>query len=112
MSLNIMQLMFLIFILVVAIGSIGYSYVKMTKEQKVKNIKQWLKYAVVMAEKQLGSGTGQLKLRYVYNTAVNKFPWIVSFVTFEVFSLWVDEALEWMKEQIETNEAINQYVNK
>ena len=37
---------------------------------------------------------------------------IVSVVTFEVFSLWVDEALEWMKQQIVTNGAINEYINK
>lgn len=79
---------------------------------KITNIKQWLKYAVVEAEKFLGGKTGQLKLRYVYDLAVKQFPWIVTFITFEVFSGWVDEALEWMKDQIQQNKAIDNYINK
>lgn len=112
MSQSTIQILFVVIIIGIAAGSSVYTFVKMTKEQKIKNIKEWLKWAVVEAEKQLGSGTGQLKLRLVYNSAVNKFPFIVSLVSFEVFSLWVDEALEWMKSQLETNEAISQYVNK
>lgn len=79
---------------------------------KITNVKQWLKYAVVEAEKFLGGKTGQLKLRYVYDLAVRQFPWIVTFITFEVFSGWVDEALEWMKDQIQQNKAIDNYINK
>lgn len=99
-------------ILIVGIAgcSTVYTFLKMSKEQKISNIKQWLKFAVVEAEKVLGSGTGQLKLRYVYDLAVKQFPWIVSFVTFEIFSVWVDDALEWMNQQISENKAINSYV--
>lgn len=112
MNQQTIQMLFTFIIIGIAIGSGIYAFVKMTKEQKIANIKEWLKYAVIMAEKQFGSKTGQLKLRYVYNTAVNKFPFIVSVVSFETFSLWVDEALEWMKVQLENNSAINEYVNK
>ena len=112
MNQQTIQMVMVMVIIGIAVGSGFYAFVKSTREQKIANIKEWLKYAVVVAEKQLGSGTGQLKLRYVYNTAVNKFPFIVSVVTFEVFSLWVDEALEWMKQQIVTNGAINEYINK
>ncbi len=89
-----------------------YSFIKLDKAQKIANIKEWLKLAVVEAEKALGGGTGQLKLRYVYNLAVTQFPWIVTLVSFETFSGWVDEALEWMKQQLETNDKINNYVNE
>lgn len=106
------QILFIILICGIAAAAAIYSFIKMSKEQKIKNIKQWLKWAVVEAERQLGSGTGQLKLRLVYNTAINKFPWIVSFVTFETFSDWVDKALEWMNDQLESNEAIKNYINK
>ena len=112
MSQLTIQMLFVAIIIGIAAGSSVYAFVRMTKEQKIKNIKEWLKWAVIEAERQLGSGTGQLKLRLVYNSAVNKFPFIVSLVSFEVFSLWVDDALEWMKKQLETNEAISQYVNK
>ena len=80
-------------------------------EKKIANIKQWLKLAVIEAEKVLGGGTGQLKLRYVYDLAVKQFPWIVTLISFEIFSGWVDEALEWMKQQLEQNKAISWYVS-
>lgn len=96
-------------ILAVLVGIMAYNFGKQDKETKIANIKQWLKLAVVEAEKALGSGTGQLKLRYVYDLAVKQFPWIVTLVTFEVFSGWVDEALDWMREQLKQNSAIEGY---
>jgi hypothetical protein len=98
-------------ILAVLVGIMAYNFGKQDKETKIANIKQWIKLAVVEAEKALGSGTGQLKLRYVYDLAVKQFPWIVTLVTFEIFSGWVDEALDWMKAQLEQNKATNGYVN-
>ena len=88
------------------------AFAKLSRKKKVENIKEWLKLAVVEAEKTLGGGTGQLKLRYVYDQAVAQFPWIASLVPFETFSAWVDEALEWMEKQLEQNQAITNYINK
>ena len=56
---------------------------------------------VVLAEKDLGSGNGRLKLAKDYGWFVEKFPILTTFVTFETFSKWVDEALDEMKEIIE-----------
>lgn len=98
-----------IIILLAVVGLGVYKFVKLDKKTKIANIKQWLKLAVVEAEKALGSGTGQLKLRYVYDLAVKQFPWIVTLVTFEIFSEWVDEALDWMREQLKQNSAIEGY---
>lgn len=98
-----------IIILLAIVGLGVYKFVKLDKETKIANIKQWLKLAVVEAEKALGSGTGQLKLRYVYDLAVKQFPWIVTLVTFEIFSEWVDEALDWMRDQLKQNSAIDEY---
>lgn len=97
-------------ILAVLVGIMGYNFGKQDKETKIANIKQWLKFAVIEAEKALGSGTGQLKLRYVYDLAVKQFPWIVTLVTFEIFSGWVDEALDWMRDQLKRNSAIEGYI--
>ena len=55
---------------------------KPTKEQ-VNDLKEWLKYAVAEAEKALGSGTGQLKLRAVYDMAIRRFSWIKMIMSFE-----------------------------
>ncbi len=81
---------------------------KPTAEQ-VANIKEWLLLAVTEAEKQLGGGTGQLKLRFVYDWAVDRFSW-VAVIPFTTFSSWVDEALNEMKKQLAVNEAVKAYI--
>lgn len=85
-------------------------FIKLPKEKKIANIKEWLKYAVTQAEKELGSGTGQLKLRMVYDMAVKQFPFIVQLIPFNIFSGWVDEALDWMRSQLAENKAAQNYV--
>ena len=72
--------------------------------------KEWLKYAVTLAEKELGSGTGQLKLRYVYDKFVQQFPVFATIVPFNIFSKWVDLSLEWMREQLDNNTSIKSFV--
>lgn len=74
--------------------------------EQVKKIKQWLLYAVSNAEKELGSGTGALKLRQVYDAFITKFPTAAKLISFETFSVWVDDALEEMRKLLETNAAI------
>lgn len=72
-----------------------------------KSFKQWLVYACSEAEEYFGSGSGQLKLRYVYNLAVNsKFGFITKIITFNMFSNFVDAALVKMREMIENSPAI------
>lgn len=68
--------------------------------------KEWLKWAVLVAEQELGSGTGQAKLHMVYDMFVEKFPALASVLPFTIFSKWVDLALEWMRDQLEKNDAI------
>jgi hypothetical protein len=104
------QIIVALIIALVAVIAMFIGFFKLPTEKKISNLKQWLKYAVVEAEKALGSGTGQLKLRYVYDKAVEQFPWIVALISFDTFSDWVDEALEWMRAELETNKNINDYV--
>ena len=85
-------------------------FVKLPKEKQIASIKEWLKFAVIEAEKELGSGTGQLKLRMVYDMAVKQFPFIVQLIPFDTFSGWVDEALDWMRCQLAENKAAKEYV--
>lgn len=94
-------------IFVVAAAMVHFFHLPTDKQ--ITAIKEWLLYAVTEAEKQLGGGTGQLKLRQVYDWAVEKFPW-VQFVKFEIFSGWVDEALTIMREMLEKNDNIKTYV--
>ena len=75
-----------------------------------KNIKEWLLYAVIEAEKGLGSKTGKIKLRQVYDWFIGTYPIISKIVSFKTFSSLVDTALEEMKEILASNETIKQYV--
>ena len=77
---------------------------------QLNQIQEWLLYAVSKAEKELGSGTGQLKLRYVYDMFIARFPHLVKFIGFEAFSGLVDEALEVFKNMIQQNKDINRYI--
>lgn len=59
-----------------------------------ERVTEWLRYAVTYAEKLLGSKTGQIKLRVVYDMFCGRFPLIAAILPFRVFSAWVDTALE------------------
>ena len=79
-------------------------------EEQVNKVKEWLLYAVTMAEKELGGGTGKIKLRYVYDLFLSKFSWLAKVITFERFSTLVDEALDEMKELLKTNKDVQAIV--
>ena len=82
-------------------------YYTISNKQKVK---EWLCWAVTMAEKELGSGTGQIKLRQVYDMFIQRFPVFSKLVPFSTFSYWVDLALEFLREQLEKNNQIKDLV--
>lgn len=92
-------------VLVAALVAIKH-YWGLPTAQQIVAIKEWLLWAVVQAEADLGGGTGQLKLRYVYDLFVTQFSWAAKVVSFELFSSMVDEALDRMREMLETNPAV------
>ena len=94
---------------VMAVVLVG-SFVKLPTKEQIAKIKEWLLYAVTEAEKELGGGTGQLKLRQVYDLFVQRFPTVAAVVPFDTFSGWVDEALEQMREMLAKNENVAAYV--
>ena len=95
---------YVIVMVLVLLFAIYYTITNKTK------VKEWLKYAVVYVEKELGEKTGQLKLRKVYDMFIERFPVFSKIVPFSVFSNWVDLALEFLREQLEKNEAIKTFV--
>lgn len=103
-----------IFIAMIAIICVVVVYItkwyQSSSDNKLSNLKEWLRYAVFKAEKKLGSGTGQLKLRMVYDMAIQKFPWVAQVVSFDNFSDWVDDALNWMKKELEKNPKMVEYI--
>lgn len=94
----------------VAAGAAAYRFVKLPTEQQLAKVREWLLFAVTEAEKDLGAGTGKLKLRCVYDMFVAKFPWLVKAVSFELFGELVDDALEEMRNLLASNRAVAQFV--
>lgn len=103
-----------IFVLIIAILIIVFLiwFLKLGKAQQIKIISEWLILAVIKAEKELGGGTGQVKLRYVYDLFIDKFKFVSMFITFQHFSLLVDGALIVMKEMISNNNQVKEYIDK
>ena len=95
-----------------AAGIAIYKFAKIPTSEQINKVKEWLLYAVTMAEKELGGGTGKLKLRMVYGMFIDKFPAIAQVISFETFSSWVDAALEEMKKMLADNEAVKLFVEK
>ena len=97
------------------IGVIGfgiYQFIKLEKDKQLEIVKEWLLLAVIEAEKKLGGGTGQIKLRYVYDMFIEKFKFLALMITFEQFSVMVDMALDKMRLMLSSNEKLKDYVEK
>ena len=98
-------------IALLTIGGIAvYKFAGLPTKSQIEKIRKWLLYAVTKAETELGANTGQLKLHTVYDLFLSKFPVAGKLVTFETFSLWVDNALDDMKEMLDNNEKIEALV--
>lgn len=86
-------------------------FIQLSKDKKIEMISEWLLLAVVQAEKELGGGTGQIKLRYVYDMFISKFKYISMLISFNQFSAMVDIALDKMREMLSNNTNLQSYVN-
>lgn len=58
------------------------------------SVQKWLVGAVAQAERLIGSGNGQKKLKRVYEMFNARFPAFSVFVSLDTFSRWVDIALD------------------
>ena len=96
-------------IVAIVIAAIGTIVLVIKQPQKVK---EWLVYAVSVAEEELGGGTGPLKLLKVYNMFVERYPVFKVLVSYETFKNWVDLALEVMKEMMQKNEKVKAKIER
>ena len=104
---NILENWYVIFGIIVLLVS---TCVITVRNMSISKIREWLKYAVSVAEKELGTGTGQLKLRQVYDAFVEKYRWLSIIISFKKFSNLVDEALVWMRTEMDGNQNIKKYI--
>ena len=85
-------------------------FCELSYAEKKEKVKEWLLWAVTTAEADLGGGTGNLKLRQVYDMFLERFPKIAAAVSFATFSKWVDTALIDMRKMLEQNKAVSRLV--
>lgn len=98
-------------VIAIVLGVIyAYRFVKLPPEQQLDKVQQWLLWAVVSAERELGGGTGELKLRSVYDLFVARFPWLAKLISFECFADMVDDALGEMETLLAENKDIHAFV--
>ena len=98
-------------IVLIGAGYSVYVFIKKPSTEQLKSLKEWMLWAVTKAEKELGSGTGKLKLRYVYDMFITKFPWLRNTISFEIVSMMIDDALEEMRIMLERNKAVKDFVS-
>lgn len=88
-----------------------WRYAGLPTADQLDKVREWLLWAVTEAERELGGGTGQLKLRSVYDLFVQRFPAIARVIAFNTFSDLVDDALIDMREMLNKNEAVKAIVD-
>lgn len=87
-----------------------YRFANLPTEEQIYKAREWLLWAVTVAEQELGGGTGQLKLRSVYDLFLQRFPALARVISFNDFSDLVDDALVDMREMLSKNEAVKAIV--
>ena len=94
-------------IVLIIAGVISFS--KLPKDEQIAKAKKLILKWVTQAEKDLGGGTGPIKLLTVYEIFAKQFPALFKIISFETFSGWVDEALEQMEALLQ-DERVKSYV--
>lgn len=102
----ILGLIALVVVVILAVRA----FVKLPTSAQKEKVRKCLLAWVIQAEKELGGGTGRVKLSTVYGTFVTAFPILKNFISFETFSEWVDDALDEMRKLLEQNENLKQVV--
>ena len=100
--------------IMVIVGAAAYAiyyFMNLSKDKQLEVVREWLLLACIQAERALGSGTGQVKLRFVYDLFIDKFKYLSLVISFEQFSMLVDNALDTMRDMISNNKQVEGYIN-
>lgn len=85
---------------------------KEARDRLVRAVSDWLLNAVIEAERDLGSGTGKLKIRAVYERALKVFgPELAQIITLEQLDELAQKPLEEMRKLLESNCNVSRYVH-
>lgn len=85
------------------------AFFRKPRDAQLDTLREWLLWAVMQAESYFGAETGVLKLRWVYDMFVVKFPWLAKIIAFDAFATLVDEALDRMEQLLVEQPALAHY---
>ncbi len=85
-------------------------FVQLPSAAQLEKVQNWLLLAVSEAERDLGGGTGELKLRKVYDKFLSRFPWLAKVVSFKRFVAMVKKALKEMDKLLSENKQAKAYI--
>ena len=102
---------FIVIVVAIMMVTLLVWFFRLPREDQLRKIKEWLLWAVTDAEREFGGGTGQIKLRSVYDMFVVRFPGMAKVISFSLFSELVDEALVRMRKMLAENAAAQEYVS-
>lgn len=98
-----------ILLIIAAVAAIVYFAFKGNKSVVMK----MLDALVTEAEKEFGSGTGSLKLASVVASIYPKLPAVIKmFITEDILTEWIEDALDAAKEKWKQNAALAQYIGQ
>ena len=80
-------------------GYAVYVFVKMPSDKQLNKVREWLLYAVTKAEKELGGGTGQIKLRYIYDMEYDEIADLLNMSNSKSARNLVSRALEHLRKE-------------
>ena len=100
----------LIFVIAAMVILSTIRFVEMSHEEQMAKVSEWLLWAVTLAEKEYGGGTGKIKLREVYAQFIQAWPQVARWMPFSLFAKLVDAALVNMRSMLTTNDAAREYV--
>lgn len=106
MIINNFAFWIVLFVVCFGLGMFLDKFIKKSKEQKMQMVKDWLLYAIAMAERELGSGTGRIKLGQVYEQFLLVFPQLQRLISFDTFAKMVDDVLAEFAELVKENVVI------
>ena len=107
LMLNNVDLVIILTAVIATISIIVYKVIKMPRKKQIEAMQKWLLIAVIETEKELGSGTGKVKLSKVYDKFANTFPELSKIISFDTFSKYVDECLEEVEKLLENKDIYN-----
>ena len=102
--------------LIISLGLFGIGILREFRRRPIdeqkQTVQEWLVWAVAWAEKALGGGEGERKLKLVYGWFQKRFPSMAMLIDFDEFKGMVDFALRQLQDFFEDDNILDMLVKE